>query len=364
MKRIIPILSIVLLILLGCSEKEDAVSDKTEEDVIDVETEEIVVSKELIQKLNTHAEGFLFVADWLSDEEILFVEKEEDIYFVKSFNVYSGEVNILYEDSTIIVDVLVHPSKEKILIHTTDSPSSATVKIISLNGFVEHEITVESSELEIEWNDINPSLVLFTAFYDDWTYDVFFYDGHTDNFHLITLDDPFPKWLGTKKIIVSKSSDEGEKLYLHDLLSDEDHYSGFNDVVHYDTYQDVFIIGQMVEGEEMKFSLVSEDLLVLSNWVIPAPHINGEWLVPEIDWQSKELLMISSAQMEGKQVFSNGFYRLIKVDKATPKVLVEKVPEGPVSCSPSGNLCLVGFAFDRLIDIENKEQIEWILLED
>ena len=35
------------------------------------------------------------------------------------------------------------------------------------------EVSIESSELAIEWNDLDPSLVLLTAFHQDWTYDVF-----------------------------------------------------------------------------------------------------------------------------------------------------------------------------------------------
>ena len=35
--------------------------------------------------------------------------------------------------------------------------------------------------LAIEWNDIDPKLILLTAFYQDWTYDVFLYNGNRKN---------------------------------------------------------------------------------------------------------------------------------------------------------------------------------------
>ena len=101
----------------------------------------------------------------------------------------------------IIVDVLIHPSKEHILLHTSDNPTSATIKMISLEGVIHDEISIASSELAIEWNDLDPTLVLLTAFHQDWTYDVFLYNGKEEEFGLYSIEDPFPKWLGTRKIV-------------------------------------------------------------------------------------------------------------------------------------------------------------------
>ena len=68
----------------------------------------------------------------------------------------TGETETLYEEASIIIDVLIHPSKNYLLLHTSDNPTSATVKIISIDGIIQDEIEVASTELAIEWNDLNP----------------------------------------------------------------------------------------------------------------------------------------------------------------------------------------------------------------
>ena len=153
----------------------------------------------LFKQFTADPAKFHFVADWLTDSKIVFVEKDLEFYYVKTFDLATGEIETLYEDAAIIVDVLIHPSKEYILLHTTDNPTSATIKILSLDGIIHDEISIESSELAIEWNDLDPSLILLTAFHQDWTFDVFLYNGNKEMFGLIDIEDPFPKWYGTEK---------------------------------------------------------------------------------------------------------------------------------------------------------------------
>lgn len=359
MKKVIAILSVILLILAGCAGKEDDFTKKIEKKSPDIKKEEV------IKKLTADLANFHFVADWLTNTEIVFVEKDTGVYFVKSFNIRTGEMKILYEESSIIIDVFIHPSKEQLLIHTTDNPASGTVKIISLDGVVQHEVTIESSELEIEWNDIDPSLILMTAFYEDWTYDVFLYDGVENDVRLIPLENPFPKWLGTEKIILTDISGhalDGGELYIYDRLSGRQKSADTNGVIHYDTYKESLLLMQISEDEKMTYKILDENQSILSEWQMPAVSNYSEWVIPEIHWVSNDHIVLASAESEGQQDELKEPYQLVQVVEGEQELIIKEVLAGPLTCSPDGEKCLMGYTFEKLIDIKSKEETFWLRL--
>lgn len=333
---------------------EDTVAEKTEKKLPDVKTEEV------IKKMTSDLTEFHFVADWLTNKEVLFVEKDENVYYLKAFNIKTGEITVLFEESSIIVNVLVHQSKEKLLLHTTNNPDSGIVKIISLDGVVEHEVTIESSELEIEWNDTDPSLILFTAFYEDWTYEVFLFDGIENDVRVFPLEDPFPKWLGTDKIVSSNISDyslDGGELYLHDRNTGKRQLVNESGVIHYDTYQESLLLMQIKEEEEAEYKILSQDLSTVSTWKMPVMRTDSYWMIPEVHWLTNEQVILTGVQNEQEEV-----YELVKVTGDEQVVLADEVAAGPIRCSPDGQKCLTSFAFEKLIDFKLKKEIIWLIL--
>lgn len=324
----------------------------------DIENNQSVIEEELFKKLIVDEDTFYFVVDWLSDTEILYVENEEDLYVLKTFHVNTGEVNVLHKESAIIVDALIHPSKEKLLIHTTDQPMAGTVKILSLEGVVEHTVTIESAELEIEWNDLEPSLILFTAFYEDWSYDVFLYDGLLDDFHLMTFEDPFPKWLGTEKIVVNRSAAyglEAGELSLYNRVTKQRQRTNLQGVFYYDTYEDALLVMQVDEEAQATYTVLDEQLNPSFDW---KTSLNQELeaINLEVDWFTSQKLRLVDVQQDESQ--------LVEVADGQQSILVEDFEEGPVRCSPSGDFCLIGYAFDKFVALETQEEVAWLAFEE
>ena len=208
---------------------------------------------------------FHFVVDWLSDTEIVFVEKEESFYNLKTFNVTTGEIETLYTESMIIVDAIVHPTKELILVHTSNNSTSAIVKIISLEGVVLDEISIASSELAIEWNELDPDLILLTAFYQDWTYDVLVYNAKEKEINTITLEDPFPKWLGLQIVTVHIPEHplEGGTLHLYDWAIETLEPLPYENIVHFETYGNSLLIVEIANGEA-EYRIIDQEGTVLN----------------------------------------------------------------------------------------------------
>ena len=58
------------------------------------------------------------------------LKRMNGFYKVNSFDFETGKTDTLYEEESIIIDVLIHPSKKYLLLHTSDNSTSATVKIL------------------------------------------------------------------------------------------------------------------------------------------------------------------------------------------------------------------------------------------
>ena len=207
MKRIVILLILALIALTGCTTKKETVEqpeiEKPNEPIdgpINEPDEENIVSPKPLPIFKADPSSFHFIADWLTDSKILYVEKRNGVYQVKSYNLETGESNLVYEDESFITDIIVHPSMNYLLVHTSDQSDLAIVKVISMDGVVRHQVEINSTELAIEWNDLDPEKILFTAFHEDWSFDLFVFDGHTESLSVIEMDDPFPKWIGDSRI--------------------------------------------------------------------------------------------------------------------------------------------------------------------
>ncbi|BAQ11368.1 hypothetical protein OXB_2897 [Bacillus sp. OxB-1] len=364
MKKWLLALSIATTLwLAGC--KGEPVEQAEESPVITEPPEQQVeeVNRNLHQ-LDVDLESFHFVADWLSDEEVVYVEKKEDLYEVKTFNMTTGAIETIYEDPSIIIDVLIHPSKEFLLIHTSDNPLSATVKILSMEGTVEDEIVVESSELGIEWNDSDPYQILLTAFHEDWSFDLFLYDGHENYLELVELEDPFPKWFGKNSIAFSHVEDhalDGGTIQIYDPATGNQRDLELSDIVYFDTYRDSLLVVRIDEKDEAVYTWMETDGTIRHQWKLPAVSNYSEWVISEIAWVADDELFLISPETGGLIDELQSPMQLIQMKGRQQKVVAEDVEAVLPRCSPSGKRCLTGFTSETLIHTETGEKEAWLL---
>lgn len=356
MKQIIVTISIVLLLLVGCSPKAEETEQKQPSgNQMTIPPDD---AKEFsLKKLIEDTSSFHFAVDWLTATDIVFVDKNDEHYFVKIFNTTTGKVNQVYESEAIIVDVIVHPSKETLLIHTTTDSSSAVVKILSIEGMVLDEISIASSELSIEWNKIDPTLVLLTAFYEDWSYDVFLYNGTSDEFNILTMESPFPKWLGTEKIVFVKE----QALTVFHYKTAQYEQMVHREVLFFDTYEDSLLTMQVNDEEKVDVQIVSEEGDVLSRWEMPVAVQYGESLFPNMSWLGKDSVMMIGANKSGDPYEAGVQFNLVHVKGGEQRIIVEDVENAPLRCTMDGEMCLSGFNKDKLIHTITSKIINWVI---
>lgn len=349
------IFSLVILVLVGCMQKTDETRNQSEDKSSDP-------VEDAIKVFEVNSEKFHFIVDWLTDTKVVFVEKDQDKHFLRTFDVTTGEIETLYEERTIIVDALIHPSKDTYLLHTSDDSSSATIKIISLEGVIIDEISITSNELAIEWNDIDPTQLLLTAFQKDWSYDVFLYSGNEGDLSLLPLGDPFPKWLGKQSIITANAPGyplDGGELFLYDLLLGTQKSLDMQDVVHFDTNENNLLFVQK-NSDSADYKIVNQDGTILSNWSISAVGNSSELSFPESSWISNTTIIMPSPSEAGQLDDYLGAFQLVRLVNGRQHVLLDNVPTDILRCSPNGERCLAGYKGEKLIDVVKQEEIIWI----
>ena len=341
--------------LVGCVQKIDEAENQSENKSMDQ-------VEDAIKTFEVDSKNFHFIVDWLTETKVVFVEKDTGKYLLRTFDITTGEIETLYEETMIIVDALIHPSKNTYLLHTSDDSSSATIKIISLEGVILDEISIASSELTIEWNDIDPTLLLLTAFQKDWSYDVFLYSGNEVDISLLPLKDPFPKWLGKQKVItlnVPEHPLDSRELLLYDPELGTQERLDLEDVVHFDTYGDNLLAVQINE-KNADYKIIDLDGTVLSKWSMAAASNYSEWVFPELSWGADTTIIMTSTSKGGQLDDLGEPVHLVRVTNGRQDVLLENISTGILRCSPSGEKCLAGSKAEKIIDIHKQEEIIWI----
>lgn len=356
---------VAVFLLTGCTAKVDT-------DMVEIpNNNETIKHPEPIEEalskvLSADPAKFHFVADWLTDTKIIYVEKDDGLYKVNTFDLSTGEIATLYEEKSIVIDVLIHPSKKYLLLHTSDNSTSATLKIITTDGIIQDEIEIASKELEIEWNDLDPKLLLLTAFYEDWTFDLFLYNGAESYLGLLPIEDPFPKWFGKDQIVVGFVEDhslDGSELFLFDPIKEEWTSLDTKGIVYFDTYEHTLLTVKINEMGDAHYVLSELDGTAQSEWTLPAVSNYSEWVVPEVGWVSSDTVFLWAPETGGQLDELTSPFRLIREQDGRQRVVSEDVAEGFLRCSPSGESCIMGSSATTIIDVETGEERIWLDLQ-
>lgn len=353
---------IITFVLSGCSEQKNPPT--VQPDIVEPD-KPVENPAERMDPLMYTADpsNFHFIADWLNDTQILYVEKNDGFYQVNYFDIETGESKMVYEDEAIIIDVLVHPSRDYLLIHTSEQTNSAVVKMVGMDGIIQHQMEIDSMELAIEWNRSNHEKILFTAFHEDWTFDLFVFDGLEEDLSIVELDDPFPKWAGEDQIMGTVYEGhplDGGNLVLFKLDSGELETIDIGNVIYFDMFENNFVAVQSIDEDTFTYTVRRIDGAVVSEWTLPAVSNYSEWVVPTLEWLDDARLIVAGAEKTGQLDEMDALFNLYLFNEGNPELLVEGLDAGPLKCSPSGRYCLSGYTSDELIDVETKEKHKWI----
>ena len=309
--------------------------------------------------------AFHSVVGWISNEDIVFIIVEKGQWLVRTYSISTNSWKTLYTTTTPVIQATIHPSKEMILLHTSKDSSTAEIQFLHKNGYIIQSLSFESAEIYMDWHPTNSNLVVFTTFYEDWTYNTFVYDGATQDLKSIEIENPFAKWYDEENLMVFRWSDsglDGSELLLYSNKDGTLKATGKERIL------DATNIGEAllyihVNEENKQFEYHLEDLKGNEKfeWVTPAVSNYSEWIIPSLSIVSPKTFILLNAKESRNQDDPSQMSILSKISLEGQQILGE-IEEQPISCSPNGDICLGGYAKENWIQIEPTEVDKWIFL--
>lgn len=309
---------------------------------------------------------FHSVSGWIDNETILYVTDNSTGSSLYSYNISKGEQTLLYEDNAPIATVMISPTRNHILIHSSPSSKEALITILEKDGSKVLSERVPSSELYLKWNQFHEDVILITAFTEDWDFSVWKLDIEKGERSEITIPQPFAVWIEKDKLayldwdLDSPSLTANLKQFRLQAEKSEDFLSG---VYHVDSFGELLMTVEPEMGNEQNgsYRFFSNDLKEV--YTFSTPHLSrySDWLVPYFDYNESTNTFLSFQPLYSSEadVYFDGFQLIAQnLETGEKNIIYEGMDNEPLSCSPNGKLCLNGFYYEKLINMDSKEIIQ------
>ncbi|WP_419959002.1 hypothetical protein [Psychrobacillus sp. BM2] len=365
MKKVVILLFCVFL-LQACADIGPSVPKAEQENEQKLPSDIEIVEKTSNEEIPTillDNSAFHSLVGWLSNEEIVIIVAEKGQWLVKLYTVPTNSWRTIYTTTTPIIQGTIHPSKEMILLHTSKDSSSAEIQFLHKNGYVLQSLSFESAEIYMDWHPTNPNLVVFSTFYEDWTYSTFVYDLATQELTSIEIENPFVKWYDEENLMVFRWSDsglDGSELLLYSILDETLKSTGEEKVLDATNIGEAIVYVQINE-EEKQFEYRIEDLNGRKfEWATPAVSNYSEWIIPSMSIVSPTEVILLNAKESRNQDDASQKSILSKISIVDQQQIFGEIEEQPISCSPNAEICLGGYAKENWIQTNSLDEKKWI----
>lgn len=365
--RILFFLLITILILSGCQDKNHMEhEDSNNHSQIKVQQENRSNQSSLnrsVTPLSVDMNTFQFIIGWLNEYEILIYDFFDQQAHLSSYHVLTGETDEFLSIDDRIITAQLSPSRNYLFIHTSRSPYEAQLDIYDTQTKEKVSgTTIESREIHYTWNPHNEKKILITAFYEDWTYTMYIFDFNQETLTPIEVPQPFATWCGESDLLILNWN-----VNEPDLTAPLVKISGGEqkpvldgeEFFHFDGTKNVFlglkaekespVMGEMtVYNTELK-KLFSSPINLLANY--------SGWVTPFYELINENLLFIIEPKSSGiADNYQEGF-QFVKwnLPAGEKEVVVELEDYGPVDCSPKGEICLVGYQKEKIVNLIEKK---------
>jgi hypothetical protein len=357
-------LVLVLLFITGCQPDTGSQEEITPEQSIPSDFKDSA-SEENPSILSITGGSFDRVAGWLSDEEILYVTREQNQFKLNTYNLQTEKIENLQTMDDSILEVRIHPDLTRIAVVTSSNTLSATIHIFSLNGEQLDELTIESSEMYWDWNTNEPDKLFFSAFYEDWSFDSFVYSSETKELERVETSDPFGKWesVSSLNMIIWEDNDALTGGTIRKISSENMSFKDLpvQNIIYTESYNEVDMTVAISEDQQsFIYTLDYENGQKTATYELPAISNYSQWFIPEIEWLSDGSLMTFEAKEPGLMDTISTTYSLVRLSVENEKTMHYEGPYQSFACAPAGDRCLVGMQLEELLKVENGEIIPWL----
>lgn len=314
-------------------------------------------------------EEFYKSAGWLNDREILFISnKGESQSLLYSFNLVTGNAKLLYDSAEPIISAIPSPNRKKVLIHSGAS-SEGILTIIDTSGEELFTKRIESFELTFEWNPFDENLLVISSFTEEWEFTTYLLDLSDENLKQLHLPEPFIRWI-SKDTVVYQDWNENGLSFQAPLNSfsfkTKETEKIFENVYQFDSTSEYLVTVHVNEEDKPGWGLYSfskNGVYSIASLEAPLLTSFSGWVVPFYDlMDSGKDFIYLRAKEQGEADLYDGGFDLMRFDLVEKKeeMIFSQLANEPLSCSPSGELCLYGFQLEKVLNIKTMEIIELV----
>lgn len=303
---------------------------------------------------------FSRVIGWLNNDEIVYMTQFPEGSNLYRHDLTSGKSKILYESEHPIITARLNPDRNRILIHSAPTTFEGKMTIIDTDGEDEFSHSFPSVDMVFEWNQYNSEQLFITAFKEDWSFSNYYLNLSKKELKPIDVRKPFAKWTGKSKLAFLDWSDQDISLF-SPLIQKEfgkEEFQLQDEIFQFDTFFNKILTITVDPVEQLaKYSFYSEDMVERYSFKVPVLSSYSGWLIPNYELsadQAQFLTMIPLGSAEA-DTYRDG-YQMISVELATGKqdLILEDTDNVPFTCSPNKQYCLMGYQFEKLLNLENK----------
>lgn len=306
---------------------------------------------------------FYKLSGWISDEEVLYITNLEQTSMVYRYQLLTGKSELIYKSECPIVNVQISPSKKFILIHSAPSSYEGLITIIDAKGNEKYREAIPSYDLVFEWNPINESQVLVSKFNEDWTFQIMLLDMKNSKSTVVSLPQPFVKWLDEKKLAFLNWDEDNPALFAPLMvkgLDNENEQTLFPKVFQFSTFRHLLMTITVNDQDQTKatYSFFDKQNKEIFTFSIPQLTKFSDWLVPFYDFNEQKGQFMTFKPLNSGEVDSyRGGFELMAyyLKKGSSERIMTGLENEPINFSPSGEALLYGNRYEKIIDIKGRK---------
>lgn len=356
------VLLFMLFILAGC-ELHSAEGTKDGE-----ENRQPVKQSPSIKALEVDGSSFFSVGDWYDDESVLVMEDDEKESHIYLYNLYTGEKKGFFQSENPIISVKANRNHTYFLIQTTISDQQAELLFLNRQGEIIDSFQMNSFDVQYVWNPYRENQVFVTAFFEDWTFQSFLLDLSNKTHEKHMLSQPFAQWLTPSALAyvpINQTNPLGDvPLFVHDVHKKVEKQV-LDGIVSYSAFPDTLLTIGPKQDEEGSgvYTFYKNDTLQkiqsfsmplvsdVSGWIIPYHQLNA---VNGMFYIFQPRALDTMAETEGFQLLS------LSLKTGKKEVIFDQIDNVPFKLSPNGQLSLMGYQSEKIIDLRTKKIIPFI----
>ncbi len=300
---------------------------------------------------------------WIGDDRVIYLSNLPDGANVYSYNLYSGESKLLYVSEFPIVTAHISPLRNYLAIHSSPSTYEGIITILDTEGAELWSESLPSVEISLEWNPYNESDILISAFNEDWSYKTFILDITGSMMKEVSSQQPFVKWIDQNKVAYLDWDESSPSLFaplVSKDMNNEEKQTMFEEVFQFTSYMNGLLIINVNKEDPTKahYSFLDKDLNELTSFSVPQLSRFSDWLVPFNEYHEKKHRFLTFRPLKSTEAdaYTEGFELVsFNIDSGSNKVLMDKMENEPIKCSPAGEICLYGFRLEKLINLQTKK---------